>query len=90
MELFISLFVTNYWEYIDRGCFLYLNVRENVSMDAAAGHSVTFFFFKSKKEICDSLTANTVAFWDDFVWFNVVLQWRERKDQLCTAAWISG
>lgn len=81
LRLFISLFLTNRWEDIDKGWFLYLSVRENAGMETGAEHSATFFFWETKKEICDSLPANTVAFWD--ILFGLMLWCSEERGMIC-------
>lgn len=87
LRLFISLFLTNRWEDIDKGWFLYLSVRENASMETGAEHSATFFL-RNKKGDLSQPTCKHCSFLRHFVWFDVVMQWGERNDLLCTAAWI--
>lgn len=62
--------------------------QKNVSMEAGAEHSATSF--ESRKGVLWQPHCKYCSFLRHFVWFDVVLQWRERKDLLCTAAWISG
>lgn len=73
LRLFIPLFLTNHWEDIDKGWFLYLSARENVSMEAGAVHSATFFE-KQKGDLWQP-SCKYCSFLRHFVWFDVVMQW---------------